>query len=138
MGSSGFATPSSWQTGAGKFGGKSAKLGGISGQFGGDAGAPLRLGGYLRSLRPDKTAETVAAETGLPADTIAKWLPPTRSAPSFGALLVLAGVYGPAVLAAAYKRPPPWLDAAVAEAERQDLTQLAARIEAQLSKMDRR
>jgi DNA-binding phage protein len=86
---------------------------------------PERVTSFLRARYPTKTAEIVAADTGLQATTIRQWLD-RGSAPSFRATLALIAAYGPALLAIAMgDEPPEWLSRA-ARAERQ--AELEARL----------
>lgn len=78
---------------------------------------PSRIVDFLQRRYPIKTAESVAAETGIPAGTVKKWLE-RKSHPSVAAFIDLVVVYGPALLAAAAGNPPEWLTQA-ARAERQ-------------------
>jgi hypothetical protein len=73
-----------------------------------DAGS--RVAAFLRARHPQRTADNVAAETGLKSATIAKWLE-RESAPNGVAMLVLVAVYGPDFLGAAMSAPPAWLSA---------------------------
>lgn len=66
---------------------------------------------FLRARHPSKTADNIAAETGLVAGTVAKWLE-RSSVPGGIAILRLAAAYGPEFLLAAYPKAPEWLDAA--------------------------
>lgn len=75
-----------------------------------------RVTAHLRKVHPLKTADAVAADTGLPVTTIRKWLS-RESTPNAPAMLMLIGTYGPELLAAALHSPPGWLDSA-ARAER--------------------
>jgi len=89
-----------------------------------------RIVDFLRRIHPVKTAENVAADSGLHVDTIQKWID-RGSAPSLVGILTLTGAYGPDVLVAAYgERSPMWLTR-IAKAER------AARIEAQIELLRR-
>ena len=69
------------------------------------------LAQFLRAEHPQKTPASVEAATGIPADTVKKWLAGEAS-PNGRALLTLAMVYGPQVIAACVKAAPEWLDAA--------------------------
>lgn len=86
-----------------------------------------RLGAYLRAIHPSKTASNVAADTGINADTISKWLD-SGCAPSWTAALALLVAYGPEAFCAALGRDAPaWLTVAGQDAE---LARLAAEREA--------
>lgn len=86
---------------------------------------------FLRHLHPQKTADHVAADTGIAAGTVARWLD-RGSAPSAWALLRLLGIYGPEFACAVMDEPPGWVDRAARE-ERQDrLERRAADIQRQI------
>lgn len=84
-----------------------------------------RLCSFLRGRHPVKTAENVAAETGIPVATVASWIE-RGSSPNAWALLNLVGAYGAEVLCAAMESPPAWLRSAARQAERE-------RVEAQIA-----
>lgn len=76
-----------------------------------------RIVAFLRSRHPVRTAECVAAETNLKAETIQKILDRV-SMPSGVTLIYLVGAYGPEFLAAAMgDRAPQWLTVAGQDAE---------------------
>lgn len=54
---------------------------------------------FLKRAHPAKTAENVAAATGVPASTVDKWLR-GETMPSATGFAALAAAYGPAVIAA--------------------------------------
>lgn len=85
-----------------KSGGNSPKLGGIH---------PQTWGRVLRLRHPAKTADCVAAATGVPVRTVEKWLDGTSS-PSASAFLRLILAYGPGLLADITPAAPSWLSAA--------------------------
>lgn len=91
---------------------------------------PERVAAFLRQMHPVKTAEAVAAETGLACDTVRKWLA-RASAPALPALLALIAVYGPDFLDAVLARPPDWV---VRAAQQRRLVALEAE-QARLSRM---
>ncbi|TVR06665.1 MAG: hypothetical protein EA385_15215 [Salinarimonadaceae bacterium] len=74
------------------------------------------MAGFFRRIYPSQTAQNVAADTGLPFDSVRKWVN-LETRPSFSALMTLTGHYGPALLAAMYRRAPEWLDRAVRDEE---------------------
>lgn len=91
-----------------------------------------RLGDFLRTKHPVKTAEHVAAETGISAPTVARWLD-RGSAPNLWATLQLVGAYGAEVICALMDQPPASL-ALAARAERRtrllaEITDLEARLD---------
>lgn len=86
---------------------------------------------FLRRLYPSKTADHVAYDTGIPADTVRKWLEGV-SKPSWAGLSRLIFAYGPAFLVSVYPSAPAWLDEAHRR-ERQDaLRAEQRRIQSQL------
>ena len=72
------------------------KSGGNAATFGGIDGQTWRA--FLIAKHPIKTARAVAAATGLPVDTVDKWLR-GATAPSFAATCALIAAYGPEFLA---------------------------------------
>lgn len=68
-----------------------------------------RVSAFLRRMHPSKTADNVAAETGVPVNTIKTWLQ-RGSAPDAEGYTALWIAYGPAFLEAlADSRSPDWL-----------------------------
>ena len=72
---------------------------------------------HLRRIHPTKTAEHVAADIGVPTETVRQWLR-GASRPNGGAMLALVGVYGPELLAAALPDAPGWLKRALVAEQR--------------------
>lgn len=90
-----------------------------------------RLAGFFRQKHPVKTAENVAADANLNAETVQKWLD-RGSMPSAMGLLYLVCAYGPELLCALYGADTPaWLTTAHQGAE-------LARVEAELAALERR
>ena len=89
-----------------------------------------RVVAFIRARHPGKTADNVAAETGVSAASVAKWLE-RGNAPNAVAMLMLIAAYGPEFLASVVPHAPNWLSAA-ARAE-----QLAA-IDAEFASLQRR
>ncbi len=87
---------------------------------------------YLVELYPAKTAEYVAADTGLAPDTVRKWLMRVSS-PSFMACMTLIAAYGPEFLAAVMDKPPVWIDTAARAARREQLAREMAALEAEMA-----
>ena len=84
--------------------GKSGEIGGkFCSARGKEAGE--RLVAFLRDRYPNKTSDCVAADTGLPATNVAKWLA-GGSLPSFTALLALGLAYDIDFWAAVLPNPP--------------------------------
>ena len=81
---------------------------------------PARVAVFLRRLHPAKTAERVADDTGVPAETVRQWLKGAAT-PGFGRLFALIDAYGPEFLVAVFPRAPRWLDAAWRAEEQRDL-----------------
>ncbi|MCE4223433.1 hypothetical protein HCU64_06690 [Methylobacterium sp. C25] len=73
---------------------------------------------FLRRLHPQKTAENVAADTGIAAATVARWMD-RGSAPNSAAFLKLLGAYGPELLCATMDNPASWIDRACREIRRE-------------------
>ena len=90
-----------------------------------------RFSNFLRSKYPIKTADNVAADTGLPAATVQRWLD-RGSAPSLWALGKLIGAYDAEVLCATLENPPAWLMAAARQQERERLEREIAGLRARL------
>ncbi|MCJ2051698.1 hypothetical protein [Methylobacterium sp. J-070] len=90
-----------------------------------------RFSNFLRSKYPIKTADNVAADTGLPVATVQRWLD-RGSAPSLWALGKLIGAYDAEVLCAALESPPGWLVAAARQQERERLEREIAGLRARL------
>lgn len=92
--------------------------------------------GFLRQLYPSKTAEFVAADVGLSATTVRKWLD-RGSRPSFCAFVKLVATYGPALLAVAFgDDPPDWLARAAVDEEMATLRAEHARLVEKLARME--
>jgi hypothetical protein len=85
-----------------------------------------RVCAFLRDRHPVKTADNVAADTGIPFNTIKTWLD-RASAPNAEGYTALWMAYGPDFLAALADREPAWLQ----EVRRaQEAAQLKAEIAA--------
>lgn len=67
-----------------------------------------RVCAFLREQHPVKTADNVAADTGIPFNTIKTWLD-RASAPNAEGYTALWMAYGPNFLAALADREPAWL-----------------------------
>lgn len=93
---------------------------------------PAKILDYLRALYPSKTAEHVAADTGISRETVHTWFG-RCSAPSWQHMAVLIITYGPDFLAAALPARPAWLDGHVREERRQ---RLEAEITARQAELD--
>lgn len=90
-----------------------------------------RIAAFLRQKYPTKTAEHVAADTGISAGTVARWLD-RGSAPSAWALCRLVGAYDADVLCAILDNPPAWLLAAARQEERERVERQIAQLRAQI------
>lgn len=89
---------------------------------------------FLRSIYPQKTAMHVAADTGLPVESIKNWLNGV-SAPGFRATVTLALTYGPEFLTSMVKEKPRWLDRAAREHRQQELERKLESIKAELASL---
>lgn len=78
-----------------------------------------RLVTFLRRRHPHKTAAAVAADTGIEAATVRKWLETGNIVPSGGAVFRLILAYGPEFLCAVTPTAPAWLQRA-AKTEEQE------------------
>lgn len=90
-----------------------------------------RLVSFLRARHPVKTAENVAADTGIAAATVARWLD-RGSAPSILQLGKLVGAYDAEVLCAILDSPPAWLVDAARQEERRRIERQIAVLRAQI------
>lgn len=90
-----------------------------------------RLSAFLRRKHPTKTADNVAADTGIYPATIARWLD-RGSAPSLESLSQLVGAYGSEVLCVILDHPPPALIAAARQEERERVEREIARLRQQI------
>ena len=86
---------------------------------------------FLKGLYPVKTADNVAADTGISPNTITKWLD-RGSAPTSWAFLRLLEAYGPDLACAVMTAPPAWLDRAAREQRRERLEAQIASLQSQL------
>ena len=91
-----------------------------------------RIAMFLRSVHPTKTADNVAADTGIPAKTVAKYLD-RGSAPGALAFCRLMQAYGAPFACAAMENPPAWLNAAAREDDQRRLRAEIAALEAKLN-----
>ena len=96
---------------------------------------PERINSFLRRLYPNKTAEAVSADTGIPASTVAKWLA-RNSAPSAWAAFRLLAAYGPEFGCAVYENAPDWLNREARERKASRLKAEMAVLEAKLRKVE--
>jgi hypothetical protein len=67
------------------------------------------LADFLRRRHPVKTAASVASETGLPADSVKKWLS-GEVQPNGRSVFALICAYGPSLISASVKGAPEWCD----------------------------
>ncbi|TXN26863.1 hypothetical protein [Methylobacterium sp. WL19] len=86
---------------------------------------------FLRALYPQKTADNVAADTGISANTIAKWLD-RGSAPTSWAFLRLIEAYGAEFACAVMAKPPAWLDRAARDQRNDRLQAQIAKLQSQI------
>jgi hypothetical protein len=94
-----------------------------------DAGE--RVSAYLRRLYPSRTADQVAADTGIKTATVAKWLE-RESVPNGVAMLLLLTAYGPDFMGAVLPRAPAWLKAERRAADVSDVLAELERLKAKL------
>lgn len=97
---------------------------------------PERAVAFVRRLYPVKTADCVSADTGVPAQTVRRWLEGV-SKPSWVAFSRLIFAYGPSFLAAVYPKAPQWLDEAHRREMQATLRAEQQRISDQLAALDR-
>lgn len=93
-----------------------------------------RAAQYLRDLYPAKTAEHVAADTGLSANTVAKWLAGV-SYPNGRATIALISTYGAEFLAAVMPERVEWISRAALDAEHNRLADKRRHIEARMREL---
>lgn len=67
------------------------------------------LADFLRRRHPAKTAACVASETGLPPDSVKKWLS-GEVQPNGRAVMALICAYGPELISSSVKDAPSWCD----------------------------
>ncbi|MCC0809419.1 hypothetical protein FPV16_25015 [Methylobacterium sp. W2] len=110
----------------GKSYGRSAQLGDVD-----RTAVQERTTDFLRTLYPQKTADNVAADTGIAANTIAKWLD-RGSAPTSWAFLRLLEAYGAEFACAVMAKPPAWLDRAARDQRNDRLQAQIAKLQSQI------
>lgn len=86
---------------------------------------------FLVMKHPAKTADHVAAETGLPVRNVQRWLSDQPSEPSLSNFIRLFVVYGAPLLAASLTECPEWLDDHARLAKLAELERDIARAEAE-------
>lgn len=91
-----------------------------------------RLAAFLRARHPLKTALLVAADTGLDAGRIEKWLA-LKARPDCEAVLILIETYGPSLLLTLAGAPAHWISAAALAEERAALEAQHAAVAARLN-----
>ena len=87
------------------------------------------LAAFLRRRHPSKTAVRVAADTGLPADSVKKWLS-GEVQPSGRAMLALVCAYGPDFISASVKGAPEWCNSDLRAAK-------IAKLKAELAELEK-
>lgn len=92
---------------------------------------------FLRRLYPAKTALSVAADTGLPADSVKKWINGDVQ-PNGRAVFALIAAYGPEFISASLHHAPAWLDANVREAKTAALKSQIEQMQAELASIENR
>ncbi len=101
------------------------------GHIAGDA-CPDRAVEFIRKLYPTKTADCVSADTGVPSQTVRRWLEGVAK-PSWTAFSRLILAYGPAFLVAVFPSRPRWLDDAYQREQLAELEAEQARIQSKIS-----
>ena len=96
---------------------------------------PQRCVSFLRAKHPAKTAQAVAADTGLPARTVERWLT-LDARPSVAAFARLVAAYGAPFLAAAIPGLG-WVERAASLAAHDGLTREIAALEARRAAVGR-
>ncbi|WP_448148994.1 hypothetical protein [Labrys miyagiensis] len=79
-----------------------------------------RVTSFLRKTYPNKVADNVAADIGLPVDTVKKWFA-RQNVPNGLAVVKLIGAYGPELAVEIMVDPPSWLSEAKRDHERAQL-----------------
>jgi len=87
---------------------------------------------YLRALHPLKTADAVAADTGIKADTVRKMLAGVCE-PTFRNFTRLLFAYGPEFAACVYPSAPAWLSAAGRAEHQSKLTADLTRVQREIA-----
>ena len=96
--------------------------------------SPERAVDFIRAKYPVKTAESVAADTGVGIETVKKWLDGSVR-PSWDGIFALICAYGPAFLIAVYPKAPKWLDDAHRRERLAALEAEQARIRAEIAEL---
>ena len=92
------------------------------------------FGRFCRARFPTKTAAHVAAETGLPADSVKKWIA-GEAVPGGKALLALLCIYGPELAFAMLNDAPAWLNEAARQERQRALEASISRQRAELEQL---
>lgn len=92
---------------------------------------PDRAVAFVRQMYPIKTADCVAADTGLPVQTVRRWLEGAAK-PSWVGFSRLILAYGPGFLAAVFPRQPAWLADAYQRERLAELEAEQARIKSKI------
>jgi transcriptional regulator with XRE-family HTH domain len=129
----GASTSAPWRGARRRSFAKREQFGGTREQFGGACAD--RLAAFLRGARPTKTACAVAADLGLSARTVEKWMT-GEARPNVAAVVALACAYGPEAVAALMRDPPAWLDEAVRLRRRAALDAEMAALQARRDALD--
>lgn len=94
---------------------------------------PVGMKRFLINIYPVKTAENVAADTGIASRTVQRWLSEEPIAPNMPSLLCLACVYGAPFLAESLTRCPQWLNDYVRLTRLSEIQSEIERVEAELT-----
>lgn len=95
---------------------------------------PERAISFIRTRYPVKTAESVAADTGIGAETVKKWLDGSAR-PSWDACWALICAYGTPFMIATILTKPVWLDEAHRRERLAALEAAQARIAAEIAEL---
>lgn len=93
---------------------------------------PERAVAFIRERYPMKTAESVAADTGVGFETVKKWLDGSAR-PSWDGIFAMISAYGFPFLVAVFPRQPVWLSDAYQRERLAELEAAQARIQSEIS-----
>lgn len=96
--------------------------------------SPERAVDFIRARYPVKTAESVAADTGIGAETVKKWLEGAVR-PSWDGIFALICAYGTPFMVATVVTKPQWLEDAHRSARLAALEAAQARIQAEIAEL---
>lgn len=96
--------------------------------------SPERAVDFIRTKYPNKTAESVAADTGVGIETVKKWLDGSVR-PSWDGIFALICAYGTPFMVATVLTKPKWLDDAHRRERLAALEEQQARIRAEIAEL---